>query len=284
LPGTIDDSHPSEIHGFNPKIPVDAGYSKAIDMWSIGCIAFLLLSGHHAFAFPTDPEYQDNPLGAIMERASKCNIDVIDTSPTWNKVSKRAKGFLKSLLVLDEEKRLTAKQALDHQWFTNPTCAAEYEKIYEHCTRDWRPRRKVFKLVEHLSSPQIQIVHQQESLYFAENKSKARTTGEQESKQRMKTLPPIAEDAERSSPQHSYSSLPILDSHSLADDSQPPEDLIMISDHSHSFGHRPSNEYSEDVRMASDIGDDGEFESAFDNCRESTFGRAHGGNNSLEYL
>ena len=40
-------------------------------------------------------------------------------SPVWNLISDDAKDFVSSLIVLNPKKRLDAKQALEHRWFTN---------------------------------------------------------------------------------------------------------------------------------------------------------------------
>ncbi|KAF2094999.1 Pkinase-domain-containing protein, partial [Rhizodiscina lignyota] len=113
--GTFEYCAP-EVHKRNPLFP-EEGYSKAIDIWSLGCITFLLLSGEQPFVNHRDPLFRVDPLQAIMTLASKCDLDAIDNSPNWRSISKRPKQLVKSLLVLDEAIRLTAKQALDHPWF-----------------------------------------------------------------------------------------------------------------------------------------------------------------------
>jgi Ca2+-binding EF-hand superfamily protein len=40
-------------------------------------------------------------------------------SPVWNLISDDAKDFVSSLIVLNPKERLNAKEALEHQWFTN---------------------------------------------------------------------------------------------------------------------------------------------------------------------
>lgn len=48
---------------------------------------------------------------------------------------------------------MTAKQALQHEWFSNPTHADEFEAVYQHAIQDWVPKRNIFRLVELLNSP-----------------------------------------------------------------------------------------------------------------------------------
>jgi serine/threonine protein kinase len=40
-------------------------------------------------------------------------------SPIWETISEDAEVFVSSLIVMDPEERLDAKQALEHQWFSN---------------------------------------------------------------------------------------------------------------------------------------------------------------------
>ncbi|KAJ5104840.1 hypothetical protein NUU61_002187 [Penicillium alfredii] len=44
------------------------------------------------------------------------------------------------MLVTDESKRLDVKQALDHEWFKNPTHQREFEELYHRSIKDWKPR------------------------------------------------------------------------------------------------------------------------------------------------
>jgi serine/threonine protein kinase len=39
--------------------------------------------------------------------------------PVWELISDNAKAFVSSLIVMDPKKRLDAKQALEHQWFSH---------------------------------------------------------------------------------------------------------------------------------------------------------------------
>lgn len=76
------------------------------DMWSLGVIVFILLSGYMPFNHPDDEETK----AAIR----KCKYTM--HQERWAHVSEDAKHFVRRLLVLDPSDRLTAKQALDHPW------------------------------------------------------------------------------------------------------------------------------------------------------------------------
>lgn len=117
------------------------GYSKAADMWSVGCIAFLLISGSAAF-YPLRQLSESIHNEVVLNLASRCDLSFMDDDPRWKVVSNRPKHFVRSLLQLDETRRLDVKQALSHSWFTNPKCAKDFETVYQYCIRHWKPRQQ----------------------------------------------------------------------------------------------------------------------------------------------
>ncbi|XP_055375189.1 myosin light chain kinase, smooth muscle-like [Condylostylus longicornis] len=76
------------------------------DMWSLGSICYLLLSGISPFYGDTD-----------LESMTKVTVGKYDfDDEAFNNISQDAKDFIKSLLVMDGKKRLTAAQCLEHTW------------------------------------------------------------------------------------------------------------------------------------------------------------------------
>ncbi|KAF2868529.1 kinase-like domain-containing protein [Massariosphaeria phaeospora] len=151
MAGTLEFTAP-EIHKVNPTMPQEQGYSKSVDMWSIGSITAALLTGDVIFTDRGHPSYEANPKGVILSLARKCDLSRLDDEYdlAWAVVGSRPKDFIKRLLVLREENRLTATEALAHSWFSNECHAAEFEALYSRAVRDWQPRRKVFQLVEQI--------------------------------------------------------------------------------------------------------------------------------------
>ncbi|KAF2841411.1 kinase-like protein [Patellaria atrata CBS 101060] len=142
-----------EIHMKNKQIPANLGYSKAVDMWSIGCITAALLTGDVLFIDRSHPLYSQDPAQVILDLAANCNLDVLQEGEQWKDVGRRPKDFIRKLLVLNETQRMNVKEALIHKWFTSPCYAAEFRAVYERACSDWRPRRKPFNLVEPLKHP-----------------------------------------------------------------------------------------------------------------------------------
>jgi serine/threonine protein kinase len=108
-----------------------AGYTKSVDLWSVGCVTVVLLTGTPPF-----------PLSASgdVEYIEPGDLNEMFMSTKWSEASTMAQNFVLSLLVLDERKRLTAKQALQHCWFINEQYQSELRQLYEEAIRGWRPR------------------------------------------------------------------------------------------------------------------------------------------------
>lgn len=93
-----------------PEILNNEKYGIAVDMWSVGVIIFVILGGYPPFPQPT---------GNNMEELYKkiCDGDFTFDPQWWGGVSQEAKDLIQGCLTVDVNKRLTAKQALDHEWF-----------------------------------------------------------------------------------------------------------------------------------------------------------------------
>lgn len=80
---------------------------KKSDMWTIGVIAYVLLTGRPPFFGRGNKE--------ILRKILRGKV----TFPSKSKVSKNAKDFIMGLLNSDCEKRMSADQALAHKWINN---------------------------------------------------------------------------------------------------------------------------------------------------------------------
>jgi len=93
-----------------PEIMLKDGYrGKEVDMWSIGCIIFLLIGGYAPFGYDQNIAY---------ERSSEGDYD-FKRSPWTTEVSSSAMNFISKLLKVDPEERLTASEALSCSWLSS---------------------------------------------------------------------------------------------------------------------------------------------------------------------
>lgn len=115
------------------------GYSgKGVDMWSIGIVTAVLLSGHLFGLERTESEEQ--PGTRIMKNARKMDLRRLESHADWRRIFKRPQNFIKRL-VTSETNRMTANQALKHHWFTNSHHKDGYEFLYQkEVLAKWKPR------------------------------------------------------------------------------------------------------------------------------------------------
>jgi len=146
--------HPSNLTNEANK----DGYTPAIDMWSIGSITCLLLTGlsiSQALG-PFDEDVQPSPYPSSQipppssQRSHKLpnntNSDVDEnekydflrlgkethkTDPIWSRFGTIPCDFISRLLVIKASRRMTASQALKHVWFTKSVTKECLYKLYE---------------------------------------------------------------------------------------------------------------------------------------------------------
>jgi calcium-dependent protein kinase len=86
-------------------------YDERCDIWAIGVITFLLLSGDPPFGGCGGPE----PLLTVRSNILRGDYQ-FEPQDVWSLVSGKAKEFIKSMLVIDPKHRPTARDAQKHAW------------------------------------------------------------------------------------------------------------------------------------------------------------------------
>lgn len=120
----------------------------ATDMWSVGIITTLLLTGESVFE-NSGNKYASS--AAFLDAAAECDLAKMDHNSHWQTVSDLGKEFVKTLLVLDEKARLEVEQALKHGWFTNSKRKNSIQQEYEDAIRGWVPSRPLLDFKEDLA-------------------------------------------------------------------------------------------------------------------------------------
>ncbi|CAD6198887.1 unnamed protein product, partial [Caenorhabditis auriculariae] len=99
------------------------------DMWSVGVLSYILLSGLSPFGGENDDE--------TLKNVKNCDWNLDD--PVFGTISDDAKDFIKKLLLADPSTRMTIHQALDHPWLASGSVpgrdtqipSSRYSKIRE---------------------------------------------------------------------------------------------------------------------------------------------------------
>jgi len=96
-----------------PEVLQQGVYNDLCDVWSIGVILYVLLSGYLPFYAETQDELFDKILSGQFSFRNK----------VWDDVTPLAKDLISKMLTLDESFRPSAAKCLEHEWFktANPT-------------------------------------------------------------------------------------------------------------------------------------------------------------------
>ncbi|XP_003374567.1 peripheral plasma membrane protein CASK [Trichinella spiralis] len=106
-----------------PEVVDGEHYNCAVDMWSIGVVAFVLLCGRFPFYGSTEEIFNLISNGRYTTQHR-----------TWNYVSDYAKDFVIKLLTVDRHRRMTAPEALNHPWIQDKGMVAQRIHLTETVT------------------------------------------------------------------------------------------------------------------------------------------------------
>ncbi|XP_073990438.1 calcium/calmodulin-dependent protein kinase I isoform X3 [Rhodnius prolixus] len=91
-----------------PEVLAQKPYGKAVDVWSIGVISYILLCGY--------PPFYDENDANLFAQILKGEFEF--DSPYWDDISDYAKDFIRQLMCVDVSKRFSCRQALQHPWIS----------------------------------------------------------------------------------------------------------------------------------------------------------------------
>jgi serine/threonine protein kinase len=89
-----------------PEILVGNNYTEQVDMWSVGCLLFMLLGGY--------PPFQDESHRGLFRKIRAADFTFHEMY--WDNVSLYAKQLISKLLTVDPAFRLDSDQALKTTW------------------------------------------------------------------------------------------------------------------------------------------------------------------------
>ena len=95
-------------------------YDEKCDLWSIGVIFYILLTGRPPFDGNDDEEILKNVEKGVYDK----------TSYPFPSLSSLAKDLINKLLQYDPKKRISAEEALEHKWFKTAEFNMEASKLF----------------------------------------------------------------------------------------------------------------------------------------------------------
>ncbi|XP_047580831.1 serine/threonine-protein kinase H2 [Lutra lutra] len=109
-----------------PEILLRKPYTSAVDMWALGVITYVLLSG----VLPFDDESHTRLYRKILK--GKYNY----TGEPWPNISHLAKDFIDKLLMFEASHRMSAGQALGHPWVITRAAGSSMKNLQKVISRN----------------------------------------------------------------------------------------------------------------------------------------------------
>nr|XP_033943966.1 caM kinase-like vesicle-associated, like isoform X3 [Pseudochaenichthys georgianus] len=134
-----------------PEVVARHRYGRPVDCWAVGVIMFILLSGNPPFYDETEEENTD-----LHNRIIFCRIVAGEfefDSPYWDDISPAAKELVCRLMEVDQMLRITAQDALWHEWIAGNGASeknlkdgvcAQFEKNFAKAK--WRDLKKAIRV------------------------------------------------------------------------------------------------------------------------------------------
>ena len=116
-------------------------YDEECDLWSIGVIMYIMLTGVPPFNGENDDD--------ILREVSRGKYDT--TLASYTALSDNAKDLIGRLLTFNPSERITAEQALSHKWFKT----SEFATIYRCNTINVTEARNLMQNLEYYKSDNI---------------------------------------------------------------------------------------------------------------------------------
>ncbi|XP_045924348.1 serine/threonine-protein kinase H1 homolog [Micropterus dolomieu] len=113
-----------------PEVLQRKPYSCAVDMWALGVITYIVLSGSMPF---------EDDSRMVLYRAIVRGKYSFYGDP-WPSVSNLAKDFIQRLLPLDPATRLTASQAIRHPWVVTMAASSSMRNLHRSISQNLRQR------------------------------------------------------------------------------------------------------------------------------------------------
>ncbi|XP_041454022.1 serine/threonine-protein kinase H1-like [Lytechinus variegatus] len=111
----------------SPEILLRKPYTQSVDLWAIGVVAYILLSGRMPF--------DDDNRTRLYRKILRAKYSF--TGDPWKDVSPAGKDFIDKLLVINPSERMTASQAMKHPWIVTMAAQSSLKNLQRSISQNW---------------------------------------------------------------------------------------------------------------------------------------------------
>ncbi|KAK6321625.1 hypothetical protein J4Q44_G00086010 [Coregonus suidteri] len=142
-----------------PEVVGRQRYGRPVDCWALGVIMYILLSGNPPFYEETDDDDYENHDKNLFRKILAGDYEF--DSPYWDDISESAKGLVARLMEVDQDQRLTAQEAINHEWISGNAASnknikdnvcAQIEKNFAKAK--WKKAVRVTTIMKRLRAPE----------------------------------------------------------------------------------------------------------------------------------
>ncbi|CAL8355727.1 unnamed protein product [Gadus morhua 'NCC'] len=142
-----------------PEVVGRQRYGQPVDCWAMGVIMYILLSGNPPFYDETDEEDYENHDKNLFRKILAGDYEF--DSPYWDDISDSAKSLVARLMEVDQDQRLTAQEAINHEWISGGAASdknikenvcAQIEKNFAKAK--WKKAVRVTTIMKRLRAPE----------------------------------------------------------------------------------------------------------------------------------
>uniref|UniRef100_A0A1A8MIR2 CaM kinase-like vesicle-associated protein n=1 Tax=Nothobranchius pienaari TaxID=704102 RepID=A0A1A8MIR2_9TELE len=142
-----------------PEVVGRQRYGRPVDCWATGVIMYILLSGNPPFYDETDDDDYENHDKNLFRKILAGDYEF--DSPYWDEISDSAKNLVARLMEVDQDQRLTAQEAINHEWISGGAASdknikenvcAQIEKNFARAK--WKKAVRVTTIMKRLRAPE----------------------------------------------------------------------------------------------------------------------------------
>ncbi|NP_956744.1 caM kinase-like vesicle-associated protein [Danio rerio] len=144
-----------------PEVVGRQRYGRPVDCWALGVIMYILLSGNPPFYDEADDDDYENHDKNLFRKILAGDYEF--DSPYWDEISDSAKNLVSRLMEVDQDQRLTAQEAINHEWISGNAASdknikenvcAQIEKNFAKAK--WKKAVRVTTMMKRLRAPENQ--------------------------------------------------------------------------------------------------------------------------------